>query len=382
MQTSVDYSYTPVLPSVTHYSRRINTTNHDSTQFRPRYSAEESSDDTYQLDLRNRLFQQRKRRALGLFLLVLLALMLGMAFRLNNFLSEVHITNVPSTKTRAYDNNALRDSDGFFDNISNEEWGERKQETKAILDRQDEFNGDSSNPSSGINANIVPRLWWLNNWNVSFPCDQEVPLGNKFICNPVRIVSLGAEQLNAKKERECIIYASGGNDIEFGAQFLDYAMARVMEVGLTSQICEVHIFNPNMQAEPQYRDGLFLHKWGFYPSNRQKPILNGTLSDSFKTIEETMKELNHMEKTLSILALDCEGCEWDMFHDILSLSFPIQQLIIQVHGVSDQTRSMFAAMQSGGYVITHKEAAPHGNGEVYDYSFLRLSQSFFDERKK
>ena len=94
-----------------------------------------------------------------------------------------------------------------------------------------------------------------------------------------------------------------------------------------------------------------------------------------------MKELNHLEKTLSILALDCEGCEWDMYHDMLSLSFPIHQLIIQVHGVSDQTQSMFSAMQAGGYVITHKEAEPHGNGEVYDYSFLRLSRSYFDERK-
>lgn len=248
MPTNHDYSYIPVLPSVTHYSRRINTTNPDTIQFRPRYSVEESSEEAYRLDLRNRLYQLRKRRALALFSFILSALVIGMAIRLNNFLSETHETNSPNTRTSAYDNRAMSDSGGFFDNISNEEWDQRKEETKAILHKQDLLNADASNPSSEGNANIEPRLWWLNNWNVSFPCSQEVPIGHKFICNPFRIVSLGVERVKSKKESDCIIYASGGNDIEFGKQFLDYAVARGLELGMTSQVCEVHIFSPNMQV--------------------------------------------------------------------------------------------------------------------------------------
>jgi hypothetical protein len=39
---------------------------------------------------------------------------------------------------------------------------------------------------------------------------------------------------------------------------------------------------------------------------------------------------------------------------------------------------MFNAMRFGGYVITHKEEDPRGDGEVFDYSFMKLSRSYFN----
>ena len=91
-----------------------------------------------------------------------------------------------------------------------------------------------------------------------------------------------------------------------------------------------------------------------------------------------MTELDHVGKTISILALDCEGCEWDMYND-LTTGPPIHQLLIQMHGVPGQAQTMFAAMQAGGgYVITHREVEPGSNSEVWNYSLLRLARSYFD----
>ena len=375
-----DYSFAPAIPSppsvsVTHYSKLVNE-NPDTTLYRSRYSMEESSDAAYQLDLQNRRFQSRKRRVVMVSIATLSFCMIAMLVRVNNFLSGMILPSFTIRIAHSH-NAALRDSNGFFTDVPDENWKLRMQQTKTVLDEQDMFNQELSE------THINTREWWVQNWKANFPCYHEVRIRNKFICDPNRIVSRAVEHLNSSGRvnvgSECIVYVSGGDDIAFANEFLDYTLARVVEFGLTTPICEVHVFKPNIEnQQPSQHDNLNIHPWGFKPKDN---AANKTSNDaSFKTFEETIQVLGHTDKTLSLLALDCEGCEFDVYNDLLSLDIPANQLIIQMHGVPNpnQVHSMFNSLRFAGYVITHKEEEPNGSGEVYNYSFLKLSRSYFD----
>lgn len=373
-----DYSFAPAIPSplsvsVTPYSKRVVQNLDTTTHYVSRYSAEESSDAAYQVDLQNRRFQLRKKRVIMVSIAVLCFCMISMMVRVEKFLSGL---NVSGFTIRIANSNgvAIRDSDGFFDDVSYEDWKQRMQHTKAVLGDQDALNAAAF-------PDADPADWWLKNWQANFQCHQEVQISGKFICDPFRIVSQAVQHSNSGGKtnvgRECIIYLSGGDELSFGNQFLDYTLARVSEVGLTTPVCDVHIFHPNMQiSELERRDNLVIHPWGFKP----KHVSNSTSVAAFKTIEDTVHELGHSDKTISILALDCEQCEWDIYNDILASSAPIHQLLLQMHGLPhpNQAHSFFNAMRTSGYVITHKEEEANGNGEVYDYSFLKLSKTYFN----
>lgn len=377
-----DYSFAPAIPSppsvsVTHYSKIVNE-NPDTTLYRSRYSHEESSDAAYQLDLQKRWFQVRKRRVVMVSIATLSFCMIAILIRVNNFLSGMNLPSFTIRIAQSHDAMALRDSNGFFIDVPDENWKLRMQQTKTILDEQDIFNQGAS-ATTHINA----REWWVQNWKPNFPCYHEVRIRNKFICDPNRIISRAVEYLNSSGRvnvgSECIIYVSGGDDIAFANQFLDYTLARVVEVGLTTPICEVHVFQPNIEnQQPLQRDNFNIHPWGFKSKHN---AANTTLIDaSFKTFEETIQVLGHTDKTLSLLALDCEGCEFDVYNDLLSLDIPVRQLLIQMHVVPNpnQVHSMLNSLRFAGYVITHKEEEPNGSGEVYNFSFLKLSRSYFD----
>lgn len=104
---------------------------------------------------------------------------------------------------------------------------------------------------------------------------------------------------------------------------------------------------------------------------------DNTTTIAFKTLQETISELKHTGR-VKILALDCEACEWDIYGDILSLDEPISQVLMQMHGTPYMANELFLAMQEAGYVIFNREKDSSGGGEVYDYSWLKLSPSFFN----
>lgn len=96
---------------------------------------------------------------------------------------------------------------------------------------------------------------------------------------------------------------------------------------------------------------------------------------AFKTLEDTIAELKHSGR-ISVLALDCEACEWDMYRDVLSLEEPIQQVLMQMHGTPYMANELFLAMLEAGYVIFNREKS--GDGDVWDYSWMKLAPSFFN----
>jgi hypothetical protein len=126
-----------------------------------------------------------------------------------------------------------------------------------------------------------------------------------------------------------------------------------------------------LQAVDEARDGLFFHNWGFRPSSNNKR----KLGPAFKTLEQTIKKLKHSGR-ISVLALDCEACEWDLYQDIVSLKEPIQQVLMQMHGTPYMANELFLKMQDAGYVIFNREN--NGDVDVWNYAWLKLAPSYFN----
>eukprot|EP00584_Thalassiosira_punctigera_P024723 CAMPEP_0172553552 /NCGR_PEP_ID=MMETSP1067-20121228/51268_1 /TAXON_ID=265564 ORGANISM="Thalassiosira punctigera, Strain Tpunct2005C2" /NCGR_SAMPLE_ID=MMETSP1067 /ASSEMBLY_ACC=CAM_ASM_000444 /LENGTH=306 /DNA_ID=CAMNT_0013341761 /DNA_START=368 /DNA_END=1288 /DNA_ORIENTATION=- len=299
-------------------------------------------------------------------------------------------------------NLAKTDSYGFFD-IPDDKWKQIKRESRAIIDLQDDIGAETAYLLSQSGANIHSNLWWSENWKVNFRCQNQVNIGGNWLCDPSRLITAvtekakttGRKGLKKRKpqeesESQCVVYISGGGEMEFAHHFLDYSLARMIELqmfGDSSQVgvgsglvaCEVHVFTPHGQEILDERDGLFFHHWGFRPSVKESMGLAAynTTTIAFKTLEDTIAELKHSGR-VSILVVDCESCEWDLYRDILSLKEPIQQVMLQMHGTPFMANELFLAMQEAGYVIFHREAEHSGGREVYDYSWLKLSPSFFN----
>lgn len=98
----------------------------------------------------------------------------------------------------------------------------------------------------------------------------------------------------------------------FSQQFLDFSAERMLELHRGEGIgdrslapCEVHVFSPNGQGTlAGERDGLFVHHWGFRPSNKESMGLatdNESSKIAFKTLKETIDELDHGSRPISVL---------------------------------------------------------------------------------
>ena len=356
--------------------------------FRPRYSADESSNEAYAEDLRRQRNQGRKRRAYAVIILIIGFIAVTVIFRIYNFLAG-GITGKNVEKPNSL---AKKESFGLFDDIPNNIWKQKKAASKKAVKLQNNMIAKTSDMLSESGANVDETKWWEQNWLPNFSCENQLLIGGKWVCEPSRIIDLadqrkrviGRKKKRQRGRRECLIYVSGGNDMEFGHQFLSFAQARMQQLhndqpGFDLSICEIHIFNQFMDptllannVEQGNSLGLHIHPFGFRPEKKESMGVAG--NGSFKTFKETVKELGHTGKSLSILAIDCEGCEWDIYREVLSSDLTVQQILIQMHGTPFIANRFFAAMHNAGYAIFHKEGVGVG---VYDYSFLRLAPSYF-----
>ena len=93
---------------------------------------------------------------------------------------------------------------------------------------------------------------------------------------------------------------------------------------------------------------------------------------------EIVHHLGHTDRTVDILSINCDGCEWDVYEDILDTEknrIVFTQILVELHNAPRQAPDFFLEMRRKGYVIFHKEANSMGKNQ--EYSFLRLSPDFF-----
>lgn len=279
-----------------------------------------------------------------------------------------------------------RESYRFFNNISNTDWQRMKQGVKSHANHQ--FHND---PSFHQN---VPRKWYKHNFDPNFSCLHEQRVSNfngrgdggKWVCDPHRIGDHVKRRMKAGLNG-CRIYS-----VDYTLVKDDYRRNRLQmktakfESAIEQAIgggteCEIHVFDPFWEEDGvdfhrKEASNLYFHPWGLKGSGETDTTGRQGV---YKTFQETMELLDH-RGVIDILSLDCAGCEWTTFQDWLDAPINIGQVLVEVHGSpQDYAIPFFEAMQEKGYVTFHKENSLSKDGCCYEYSFLRMRRTFFDD---
>lgn len=265
---------------------------------------------------------------------------------------------------------AATDSFGFFDGIRDTDWAIVKKNVK--LHQNHQYNDPSHE------QNIPPR-WYAANFDPNFSCMHERRVsmvgglgdGGKWVCDPHRI-GAQVQERRRRGQNGCLIYSVAYSLGQQRNKSFKFENAINKEIG---EQCEIHIFDPNGSGnDVPEGENVYFHNWGLVGSgDTPAPGTNGI----YKTFQETLDALNHHKHFIDILSLDCAGCEWKVYQDWFNVDVRINQILVEVHSAPKQAIPFFETFQRHGYVTFHKENSLSKNGCCYEYSFLRLSKSFF-----
>jgi len=154
--------------------------------------------------------------------------------------------------------------------------------------------------------------------------------------NPLALANIGEHGLcntddlqQAMKDKSCLVYGVGiADNWEF-------------EKAMANQGCEVHAFDPTIEKPPTAAvKNLHFHRWGLSGETERTGVhpVRGTLSGKLNTsqpmftLEDMMKELGHTGRKLTVLKVDCEGCEWNSLSVVpAELWNRIGQMSLELH---------------------------------------------------
>jgi hypothetical protein len=253
---------------------------------------------------------------------------------------------------------AFVESQGFFDNVPESDWIRQKQISKSKV---------HLGPIEGIKQS---RKIYQNVWEPDFSCRHEVMVGpmedgHKWICDPHRLERIHNDRKKEKGEG-CLIYSIGCN----GVFTFEEAILEIMP------FCEIVLVDPkdySASIPAAIKDRVTYHTNGLDASDpglQQNKFGNITIS-----LPELMEKNGHTGRTIDIFKIDCEGCEWVTYLDLLKAD--LRQIQIEVHGWNPRSPMFFQAMYDHGYAIFHKESNTFGcSGDCLEYSFIKLDKSY------
>lgn len=296
---------------------------------------------------------------------------------------------------------AKEQSFGFFTDIPDSTWLQmQKIHARAFPNYKrnlNEYSNKAEDRKRSLKANLRKSNWWNgDNFQIEFHCPmaQRVPSnsdadGPKWVCDPHRLATQERPPSSRNDQRNnnnngCLIYSIGSA----GKTQFEFGMIDVLEVaGRTSgprsghttptQPCEIHTFDISSSNK---RNGDFatalegaatFHPWGLgTPEEAARNPLQ------FKTLEETMEVLGHANRTIDILKIDCEWCEWFTYEQWLQQD--IRQILVETHHAPmPEAQAFFQDLHDAGYVIFSKEANYLMGGGGVEFGFLKLSRDFF-----
>ena len=192
---------------------------------------------------------------------------------------------------------AEQESLGFFDDISSSDWAELKEKVRAMSPNFNTWylpHVDSEGNPRGDNRNRQPGYFYQNHYEPDFVCRYErrigkVGDGGKWICDPHRIA----------KQKECLVYSVGSNN-DFS-----FEEAVLRDIG---PHCEIHTFDFGDYAAGAERVGTRLHD-GVNKTAVAYHQVGVGLDDPprFKSLKTIVEELGHVNRTVDIFKIDCEG---------------------------------------------------------------------------
>jgi hypothetical protein len=276
---------------------------------------------------------------------------------------------------------AKRQSFGFFETIPDEDWKRAQRIHARMFPNYYQGHPLTQNSNRMEDRPEISRLrrshlWFGDNFQEEFHCGfaQRIHTSNeadgpKWVCDPHRIAKKVA------RGEDCLVYSVGSNGkVEF-------------EKGIKEEIssaCEIHTFDPmirnkrNGNFKVALKDYATFHMWGIHTAEREEGYKNGTVYRHFKTLQSTLKELGHLNRTIDIFKIDCEWCEWEIYEQFLQAD--IRQILVEIHNAPmPEAQRFFETLHDAGYVIFNKEPNYENGGDCIEYAFVKLSTDFFLE---
>lgn len=181
--------------------------------------------------------------------------------------------------------------------------------------------------------------------------------GGKFVCG-MDVVA---------KQRQCLVYSVGSNlDTKFEESVRQHAPN-----------CEIHTFDPTIDVSQldtvSKKFNFSVHPWGLGSSERS--FQNGLVMP----LGTIMQKLGHVGRPLTLLKIDCEGCEYEvseaMFGQCKDGAVNIEQLLIELHGTNkSQIDKFFKGADECGLRLFHKERNHWGCHGYKCVEFSLISQ--------
>lgn len=192
--------------------------------------------------------------------------------------------------------------------------------------------------------------------------------GPKFVC--------GADFIPNKSSHageDCLVYSVGShNQIDFEKSVHNF-------LG-----CETHTFDPTLSKPFVGGDYAHFHPWGLGLDGEKKALGNNTWVG--KSLATIMKALGHENRTIDVLKIDCEGCEFSalppFFGQIALGHFQVNQLQVEMHAGDRKHQDIvdfFAAADKAKLRIFHKERNHWGCGGYLCVEYSFASESFLRE---
>lgn len=136
--------------------------------------------------------------------------------------------------------------------------------------------------------------------------------------------------------------------------------------------CEVHAFDPTVNHAKNLAPGVTFHKLGLQGEGTD---MSATRSAEYGAIDPTlllslteiMERLGHTGRSLDVLMMDCEGCEWGVLKQLACQgeSSLVEQLVVETHfqknlGLHNEADVFVAAdaincLEQGGWSIASIE---------------------------
>ena len=153
--------------------------------------------------------------------------------------------------------------------------------------------------------------WYQDNVEPAETCAREERAGpagegGKWLCDPNRLRAQGAD---------CLIYSVGSFD--------DFSFEEAITRDVSSAR-EIHAFDHTVSNPRNKPCGVHFHPWGL--GGAREPD-----GSDLKGLADIVVALGHKGRTIDVLKIDCEGCEWSTYGSWFDADVRVDEMLVEIH---------------------------------------------------